>query len=160
MRTSTACATVAVFLLAGCASTRPAPTPPSDAVQAEIRSALQRWNDDAGRGDLTAFMSRFDDAADILLVGSDKGEVFKGRAQIEGWLGKLMAKNRFSWQMDRVDIGASGDTAWVFVDGAMIVRNAAGKVLVTTPYRFTGVLVKRGDGWAWRLFDGSVPAGE
>jgi ketosteroid isomerase-like protein len=160
MKTSTACAAVAAFLLAGCASTRPAPTPPSGAVLAEIKGALQRWNDEAGRGDLPAFMSQFDDSPDILLVGSDKGEVFKGRAQIEGWLSKLMAKNRFSWQMDRVDISASDDAAWVFVDGAMVVKNAAGKVLVTRAYRFTGVLVKRGDGWAWRLFHGSIPGGE
>jgi ketosteroid isomerase-like protein len=160
MKTWAASASVAVLFLAGCASTRQPPTPPSDAVHAQITSALERWNADAGRGDLAAFMSQFDDAADILLVGSDKGEVFKGRAQIEGWLGKLMKKNRFSWRMDRVDISFSGDAAWVFVDGAMIVRNDAGKVLVTTPYRFSGVLVKRGDGWAWRLFNGSVPAGE
>jgi ketosteroid isomerase-like protein len=160
MKTGAVHAAVAAVLLVGCASTRPSPTPPSDAVHAQITSALQRWNDDAGSGDLAAFMSQFDDAADILLVGSDKGEVFKGRAQIEGWLGKLMKKNRFSWQMDRVDISASADTAWVFVDGAMIVKNDAGKVLVTTPYRFSGVLVRRGEGWAWRLFNGSVPAGE
>jgi ketosteroid isomerase-like protein len=160
MRTTTLFTAVAAVLLSGCASARPSPTPPSEGVQAEIRSALLRWNEDAQRGDLPAFMGQFDDSADIVLVGSDRGEIFKGRAQIEGWLGKLMAKNRFSWQMDRVDIGASGDTAWVFVDGAMIVKNVDGKVLVTTPYRFTGVLVKRGDGWAWRLFNGSVPAGE
>ncbi len=160
MKTTAVYAAVTAFLLVGCASARPTPSPPSDAVPAEIKSALERWNDDAGRGDLAAFMSQFDDSADILLVGSDKGEVFKGRAQIEGWLGKLMAKNRFSWRMDRVDISASGDTAWVFVDGAMIVKDAAGKVLVTTPYRFTGVLVRRGDGWAWRLFNGSVPVAE
>jgi ketosteroid isomerase-like protein len=160
MKTSTAYAAVTAFLLAGCATERPTPTLPHDDVQVEIKGTLQRWNDDAGRGDLPAFMAQFDDAADILLVGSDKGEVFKGRAQIEGWLGKLMARNRFSWRMDRVDISASGDTAWAFVEGAMIVKNVAGKVLVTTPYRFTGVLVKRGDRWAWRLFNGSIPRGE
>lgn len=155
-----ACVAAAVFLVAGCASVRPTPAPPPDVVQAEITGALRRWNDDAGRGDLAAFMSQFEDAGEILLVGSDAGEVFRGRAQIEGWLAKLMAKNRFSWQMDRVDIDSNGGTAWAFVEGAMVVKDAGGKVRFTTPYRFTGVLVKRGEAWVWRLFHGSIPRGE
>lgn len=104
-------------------------------------------------------MTQFDGTDDILLVGSDEGEVFEGHAAIAGWLGKLMASNRFSWRMDRVDIDVHGDTAWVFVEGAMTVRGASGQVRGSTPYRFAGVRVKRGDGWPWRLFDGSVPAG-
>jgi ketosteroid isomerase-like protein len=154
------CWTAGALLVAGCASTRPAPTASPESVKAEVRLALQKWNDAAGRGDLAACMSQFDDTADIQLVGSDRGEVFRGRVEIETWLGKLMARNRFGWQMDRVDIDSSGDTAWAFVEGTMTVRDREGKVRATTPYRFTGVLVKRGDGWGWRLFHGSVPAGE
>lgn len=29
-----------------------------------------------------------------------------------------------------------------------------------SPYRFTGILVKKKGAWKWRLFDGSVPKGE
>ncbi len=156
---STVAVGLAALALAGCATARPAPQPPAD-VKAEVRQALQRWSDLAGAGDLAAFMAQFDEGADLLVVGSDKGEVFQGRAAIEGWLGKLLAGNRFGWQMDRVDIDANGDTAWAFVDGSMTVRSPDGKVRFTAPYRFTAVLVKRGDRWAWRLFHGSVPAKE
>jgi hypothetical protein len=106
MKITAAHAAVTALLLPGRASAPPTWPLPSDALEPEIRIALQGWNDAASRGDLAAFMAPFDDSADILLVGSDKGEVFKGRAQVEGWP------------------------------------------------------VKRGDVWAWRLFNGSVPAGE
>lgn len=62
--------------------------------------------------------------------------------------------------MDRVEISVNGDTAWVFVEGSMTVKAVSGQVRGTTPYRFTGVLVERGGGWLWRLFDGSVPAAD
>lgn len=163
MNRRSALSTVAIGLaglaLSACASARPSPQPPADA-KAEVRQALQRWSDLAGAGDLAAFMAQFDEGADLLVVGSDKGEVFQGRAAIEGWLGKLLPGNRFGWQMDRVDVDVNGDTAWAFVDGSMTVRAPSGKVRFTRPYRFTAVLVKRGDRWAWRLFHGSVPAKE
>jgi len=136
------------------------PPPSSAAVQGEVRRALEKFNEVAGSGDMAALMSQFDDGADIMLIGSDKGEVFKGRAAMEGWVLSLFKENRFGWQMDRVDISNHGDTAWAFVEGKMIVRDTSGKVWKTTPYRFTAVLVRRGDGWAWRLFHGSVPAKE
>jgi len=153
------CGLAALLCLVGCASPRADPPVSAELVRVEVRQALEKFSDIAGRGKLAEFMSQFDDGADILLVGSDKGEVFKGRAAMEGWLGRLLASNRFSWQMDRVDIGHQHETAWAFVEGKMIVKDVAGKVQGTTPYRFTAVLVKKEDGWAWRLFHGSVPAG-
>jgi len=150
-------AALILTVLGGCATSRSAPSPSPENVQAEVRSALQRWNDAAGSGDVRALLSQFDDGADILLVGSDVGEVFKGRAAMEAWLVKLTARNRFGWQMDRVEVGSNGSTAWTFVEGSMTVRDGTGKVRGVTPYRFTGVLVKRGDSWAWTLFHGSVP---
>lgn len=137
-----------------------APPAAPGAVQAEIRGALDRFNEASARGDLAAVMASFDDRADVLLVGSDKGEVYLGRAAMEGWLGKLYKGTGFGWQMDRVDLGHHGGTAWVFVEGKMVLRDLpSGKVRGTTPYRFTGVLVKKGEAWIWRLFHGSVPGG-
>jgi len=151
----------ATCCLVGCCPPRPVPTASSEVVQAEVRSALDRFSELSGRGDLASVMTQFDDQADILLVGSDKGEVYKGRAAMEGWLGQLYQGSGFSWQMDRVDISSHGETAWVFVEGKMNVRNkATGALRFSAPYRFSGVLVKRGDGWAWRLFHGSAPGKE
>jgi ketosteroid isomerase-like protein len=156
---NTILAACCALTLAGCATTRTVPVPDPAQVQAEIRSALQRFDEATARGDVAGALAQFDAQADILLVGSDKGEVYKGRAEMERWLGALMKRSGFSWQMDRVEIGANGDTGWAFVEGAMKVNDLKGGQRGSTPYRFTAVLVRRGDGWAWRLFHGSVPVG-
>lgn len=155
-----ALALAAVLAALGCAAPRTAPAGRAN-VQAEVRRALDRLSETSGRGDLAAVLAQFDDAADVLLVGSDKGEVFKGRAAMEGWLGALYRGNGFSWRMDRVDISHHGETAWAFVEGRMVVADkVSGKVRMDAPYRFSAVLVRRGDGWAWRLFHGSAPGKE
>ncbi len=146
--------------LPACASTRSASAPATDAERAQVRQALQVFNDAAARGDVPGLMAQFDPDAQVLLVGSDRGEIFQGRAAIEAWLTRLLAKNRFSWQMDRVDVDLNGDTAWAFVDATVTIRAPDGKVRFTGPYRFAAVLVRRGDAWAWRMFHGSVPRGE
>ena len=137
-----------------------APQRSNEMVIAEVRRALGQFDAAAAAGDVKGCLALFEDRADILLVGSDKGEVFKGPAAMEGWLTALLRNNRFSWEMDRVDISHHGDTAWAFVEGRMVVKDPAGKLRFKAPYRFSAVLVRRGDGWAWRLFHGSTPAKE
>ncbi len=150
-----------MVLLVGCVPPKATPAPSAEVVQAGVRKALDQINEVSGRGDLAGVLALFEDRADIMLVGSDKGEIFKGRAAMEGWLGQLYKGSGFSWQMDRVDISHHGDTAWAFVEGRMVVTaKATGKVRFSAPYRYSAVLVKRGDGWAWRLFHGSTPAKE
>lgn len=131
----------------------------NDNVEKEIKNALMMWNDAAKRANLEDFMSLYDNSADIILVGSDSGEVFTGKDQIRNWLGELFKNNSFQWEMNKILIDHFENTAWVFVDGAMIVTNKTGKVF-KTPYRFTGILVKKGKDWKWRLFNGSIPEKE
>jgi ketosteroid isomerase-like protein len=132
----------------------------ADRTRGEITEALTLWNTAAKKGSSEDVMALFDTSpAGILLVGSDKGEVYKGTAEVRRWLGMLFAHAGFSWEMDRVDIDASGATAWVFVEGSMVVRWDTGQTR-KSPYRFTGFLVKKEDGWRWRLFNGSSPNGE
>ncbi|MCX6244853.1 MAG: nuclear transport factor 2 family protein [Bacteroidetes bacterium] len=128
------------------------------AFKKEITSALELWNNMAKNRDVTHFMDLFDTTGEIMVVGSDSGEVFKGRDQIEGWMKMLFAHRSFSWDMKRIDIDHNGNTAWVFMDGYMIVTNDKGKT-AKFPYRFTGILVKARNTWKWRLFDGAVPGG-
>ena len=132
----------------------------AEGVETEVRRALAQFDAAAAAGDVKGCLALFEDRADILLVGSDKGEVYKGPAAMEGWLTALLRNNRFSWEMDRVDISQNGDTAWAFVEGRMVVKDPAGKLRFKAPYRFSAVLVRRGDGWAWRLFHGSAPGKE
>jgi len=153
----------ALFLLVipGCHSPNPVPSVSPEAVRKEVRLELEQFNQLSRDSDLKGVLARFDDQADIVLVGSDKGEVFKGRAEMEGWLGKLYKFSGFSWKMDRIEISNNGATAWVFVEGmAVVTKRDTGALRFTAPYRFSAVLVKRGESWKWRLFHGSAPGKE
>lgn len=141
----------------GCSSPRTDTAASPATVQTEVRQALDKFSDLSGRGDVALFMSQFDSVADIMMIGTGKEQVFKGRAAIEQWLTPLLPTKRISFQMDRVDISSHGETAWAFVEGSETVRDETGKVLASDPYRFTAVLVKQGDRWVWRLFHGSTP---
>jgi ketosteroid isomerase-like protein len=143
--------------LIGCGSPRTVPAAPVAVVDSDIRKALERFSELAGRGDVQLFLSQFDKEADIMMVGSGNTQVFKGRAALEAWLGQVFSEMRISFEMNRVDISHHGDTAWAFVEGTETARDLSGKVLGINPYRFTAVLVKRGDVWVWRLFHGSTP---
>ena len=127
-------------------------------IKKEITAALELWNNSAKSRDMSHFMELFDNTEAIIVVGSDSGEVFKGKEQIEAWMKMLFAHRSFSWEMNRVDIDHNGNTAWVFMDGSMIVTNDKGKT-AKFPYRFTGILVKVKNCWKWRLFNGSAPGG-
>ena len=131
----------------------------NDNVKGEITNVLKDWNAAAKSSDLEKSMSLFDDSENILLIGSDSGEVFKGKEQIRGWLSQLYSVAGFSWEMDRIDIDYNENTAWVFVEGRMVVEFKNGK-MKKSPYRFTGIMVKKGNEWKWRLFNGSNPRGE
>jgi hypothetical protein len=61
--------------------------------------------------------------------------------------------------MDRIDIDYNENTAWVFVDGYIIIVANTGEKF-KAPYRFTGILVKKDNNWKFRLFNGSNPGGK
>ena len=130
----------------------------SEKIKAEIMETLKQWNNAGKNANLDQIMALYDNTDNIFMAGSDSGEIFKGKDQIKGWLALLLKNNSFSWEMNRIDIDYNGKTAWVFVDGAMIVTNSKGKSR-RTPYRFIGVLVNKNGNWKWRLFNGSVPQG-
>ena len=131
----------------------------SGKVTGEISRALETWNAAAKSANVNQCMALFDDSENIMLIGSDKGEVNKGKNQVRDWLTKIFGFANFSWQMDSINIDSNDNTAWVFVEGKMIVEFKQGGNKVT-PYRFTGILVKKKGEWKWRLFDGSIPRGE
>lgn len=122
----------------------------------EISDALALWNQACKNADLELVMSMLDSSENIMIVGSDNGEINKGKDEVRKWLGNLFGFARFSWEMNRIDIDSYGKTAWIFVDGKMIVNFHGGGQKVT-PYRFSGIMVKKKGNWKWRLFNGSVP---
>lgn len=127
--------------------------------QNEIKEALNLWNTACKSANLDRVMAMFDNSAEIMVIGSAEGEISKGKDEVRDWLGQLFGSAGFSWEMNRIDIDCNDKTAWVFVDGKMIVDFKKGGKKVT-PYRFTGIMVKNNGMWKWRLFDGSVPEAE
>ena len=131
----------------------------SEKVKNEITETLKIWNTACKNANLDQVMSMLDITEGLMVVGSAKGEINKGKDEVKGWLSQIFGFAGFSWEMTRVDIDSDGKIAWVFMDGKMIVNFHKGGQKVT-PYRFTGILVKKKGDWKWRLFDGSVPQQE
>jgi hypothetical protein len=131
----------------------------SEKVKSEITATLKVWNTACKNANTDQALALFDNYENIMVIGSDSGEIYKGDVQIRWWLNAIFKHNSFTWEMNRIDIDNNGNTAWIFFDGFMIVTNDKGKIR-KTPYRFTGILVKKKGEWKWRLFDGSIPKGE
>ena len=131
----------------------------SEKVKNEITETLKIWNTACKNAKLDQVMPMLDITDGLMVVGSANGEINKGNDEVKAWLSQLFGFAGFSWEMTRIDIDSNGKTAWVFMDGKMIVDFHKGGQKIT-PYRFTGILVKKKGAWKWRLFDGSVPQQE
>ncbi len=131
----------------------------SEKIKNEITNAMKTWNAATKSANVDQCMALFDDSENIMLIGSDNGEINKGKEQTKEWLTQLFGFASFSWEMDSINIDLNGKTAWVFVEGTMIVEFKKGGIK-RTPYRFTGILIKKKGEWKWRLFNGSIPRGE
>jgi hypothetical protein len=131
----------------------------SERVKGEIYQTLQRFNTAAQNSSTDQLMALFDEAENIMFIGGDSAEIWKGDHQIRGHLNSIFPQESVSLQMDRVDIDYNENTAWVFMDGyIVIVTNKAEKF--KAPYRFTAILVKKDGDWKFRLFNASNPGGK
>ena len=126
----------------------------------DIRKCLSRMNEVLATRKLETIMSVFDDTDDIIVVGSDTGEIFIGRERVKYFMQALIDMPFvFSFEMDLVSINAGQNTAWAFVDGKMVHTKNDGTAL-KIPYRIMAVMVKKDGGWKWKVFSGSIPRGE
>ncbi len=131
----------------------------SEKVKGEIAEALKQFNTAAQNASTDQLMLLFDDTENIMFIGSDSAEIWKGHEQIRRHLNSIFPKERVFLDMSRTDIDCNGETAWIFADGTISITGEKGEKM-TAPYRFTGILVKKNHLWKWRLFDGSSPAGK
>jgi uncharacterized protein (TIGR02246 family) len=125
-----------------------------------VRDTLAAMNAVLAQRDSAGFMALFEDNDDIVLVGSDKGEVFKGRAAVGGFLQMLYGLPFvFSFDMPDVTVHREKHQAWLFADGEMVHTRADGSS-TRRPYRITLVMKMQDHAWRWQLFSGSVPGAE
>ncbi len=128
----------------------------SDAeVRSQVRKVLERFNDLVSTQNLQV-LAEFAPGDEVLLVGSDAGEVATGRQELEAFFARIFARDTtFSWEWDRIDVSHAGDLAWFFADGRVVLSTA--KEQRRAPYRITGVLERHGERWLWRQYHGSEP---
>lgn len=93
---------------------------------------------------------------DALLVGSEPGEIARGRTAIGALLGAIHAKDYVVWwDLPQLDAGGAGGAVWFFAEGEVVLVQTAGTQRLA--YRIAGVLVETEAGWRWAQFHGSEP---
>lgn len=120
-------------------------------------AALEALDAAFARRDLQAILDLC--AEDVVFIGSGEGEEATGREGVAAMLSSLGPRaegTEFSLEWESVD-------AQVFGDLALLVAVGNGTLVTprrqaTTRYRLTGVLVRDGDQWRWRVHHGSEPA--
>jgi ketosteroid isomerase-like protein len=120
-----------------------------------VREVLERFFHLVSTRDMRV-LAEFAPGGDVLLVGSDAGEIATGPQEIEAFFTRIFAgTSTFSWKSRRIAVSQAGDIAWFFADGQMIVESTEGQE--ERPYRISGVLERIGDQWLWRQYHGSEP---
>jgi uncharacterized protein (TIGR02246 family) len=121
-----------------------------------VRAALSALDEAFECRDLPAALDLC--AEDVIFIGSGEGEEAVGREQIGPMFAALAPQldgMKFSLAWDSVEVDVLGDIAIVHAWGpATLVtsrRNANFR------YRLTGVLVRDGGRWIWRVHHGSEP---
>jgi ketosteroid isomerase-like protein len=90
------------------------------------------------------------------LVGSEKGEVFRTRAELDSKFAAILANPRqliFEWP--RREITVEGDVCWVFVEGDLVYRGEGGDE--RKAYNATFIFQRLDGEWRWRQFFGQEP---
>lgn len=152
--TRTLAAGAALLLIAGLGAT--ANAPPQAEAERGVRRALMRLNQLLAARDM-AVVDEFARGEGTLLIGSAKGESYRGRDEIAGHFAKLFAAPEtlaFSWR--EVNVAVRGAVAWLAAEGEVILRTDGSERRL--PYRLNGVFELQSGLWKWRLFHGSEPA--
>jgi len=93
---------------------------------------------------------------DAVLVGSETGEIARGRAAIHALLLAIHAKDYVIWwDMPQLDAGGGDGQAWFFAEGEVVLVGPPEARRL--PYRISGALIDTEVGWRWALFHGSEP---
>lgn len=127
-------------------------------------------NSDKDKQDIVALLNRFvfrcreqdpciaeDFEEDALLLGSEAGEVARGREEINAHFATLFEQPFvIEFTFDSVEIETADDFGWLHAEGAaQLIQPGQQRRL---PYRLTGVVEQTDDGWRWKLFHGAEPA--
>lgn len=127
----------------------------SSEVREQVCKALERFNALVSTKNLQV-LAEFAPGDDVLLVGSDAGEIWRGRRELESFFVRIFARDTtYSWEWDGIDVFRAGDIAWFFAEAQIVLMtdNEQRK----TSYRTSGVLERHGERWLWKQYHGSEP---
>lgn len=121
----------------------------------QVLQALSRFEALMAERDPALFLE-FAEEPDICLAGSEIRNLAIGLDEIEAHFRDYFdLPARITWEWRRRDVSSNGNVAWVFADGDLVLRGNGGEQ--RSPYRLTGVLERRANGWRWRHIHGSEP---
>jgi uncharacterized protein (TIGR02246 family) len=122
-----------------------------------VRDALTALDDAFERRDLDAVLALCTE--DVVFIGSGEGEEGVGRDAIGPMFAALAPHldRGFEWSLrwESVDVDVLGDVALLFASGN--ARLVTQRRDLRFRYRLTGVLVRSGGEWLWRVHHGSEP---
>jgi ketosteroid isomerase-like protein len=120
----------------------------------EVLLALGQMREAVSERRLEGVLALFAPDADATLIGSSVGEIARGPMEMRPFLEQVFdSPQTISWEWDDVSVSASGDIAWLWLEGALVLDGRSDRA-----YRISGVLERRQGRWLWSLFHGSEPS--
>jgi ketosteroid isomerase-like protein len=120
----------------------------------EILLALAEFRAAVAQRRIEGVLAHFAPDADTTLIGSSGGEIARGPIELRRFLEQLLdGPQAIAWEWDDVSVSASGDVAWLWLEGALVLDGRSDRA-----YRISGVLERRSGRWLWTLFHGSEPS--
>lgn len=124
-------------------------------VRTQVRQALERFNHLVSTKNQQV-LAEFAPSDEVLLIGSDDGEIATGRQELEAFFTRIFSnETSYSWEWDHIDVWHAGNLAWFFADGQVVLTTT--KEQRKSPYRITGIMERRDSRWLWRQYHGSEP---
>jgi uncharacterized protein (TIGR02246 family) len=101
-------------------------------------------------------VEQFTDDDATMLVGSEPGEIARGRTAIAALFVAIFGSpNAIHWEWDIVETARQGDIAWFFAEGSAVLVGP--EETTWRAYRLSGVLVRNDGDWRLAQFHGSEP---
>ena len=145
----------AVLTLTGCQPAAPPPPPDTRAAdEAAIRAEESGMAQAAAAMDPARMVSFYTD--DVVGLATDAA-VVQGKENMRKYFeGMMAAKPEISWTPSKVEVALSGDLAYSWGTGEVVVKDAKGKDVKTT-VKYVSVWKKQADG-NWKIaVDSLVP---
>jgi ketosteroid isomerase-like protein len=109
-------------------------------IEQEMREAFQMMQ----RGDLDALMERTSTQSGVVMIGSDPGEWYEGRDEIQQAMSGMRGADRLEMPtstLDSVEAYRDGDVGWAAVRGAWSLGGHS------VPFRLTAVMHREDGTW-------------